>query len=220
VAGSGTLAKEKRTVADFQRVALSGAGGLSILQGGEEGLTIETDDNLMPLIKTEVSNGLLQIGPDGVNLRPTKHLRYELKLKKLNALHLSGSLKAAAESLKTDALALHISGSGTIEIRRFEADQLEIHVSGSGSTTLAGKLREQHLHISGSGNHWAENLESNVAEVSISGSGKAKLWVKEKLDVKVSGSGHIQYYGAPQVIQHISGSGKVQALGTRENVEK
>ncbi len=220
VAGSGNTVQEKRTVANFQKVALSGTGELTIVQGGEENLTIETDDNLMPLIKTEVTNGQLQIGPDGVNLRPTKHVRYELHLKKLNSLHLSGSLKATTGELKTDALALHISGSGTIEILRLEAGELEIQVSGSGSTKISGKLREQHLHISGSGNHWAENLESNVAEVSISGSGHAKLWVKEQLDVKISGSGNIQYFGAPQVSQHISGSGKVKALGTRENVER
>ncbi|MEZ4735047.1 MAG: hypothetical protein R3E79_48750 [Caldilineaceae bacterium] len=54
VSGSGTVVPEERPVSDFTRVDFTGFGELTLVQGDKEALTIETDDNLLP-IKTTVS---------------------------------------------------------------------------------------------------------------------------------------------------------------------
>jgi len=64
VGGSATTISEARTVSQFDKVSVSGSGQLLISQGQEQALTIETDDNLLPFIKSEVINGHLRIGPD------------------------------------------------------------------------------------------------------------------------------------------------------------
>lgn len=213
VHGSGTIVSEPRSVSQFDQISVSGSGQLLISQGQEEALTIEADDNLLPLIKSEVVNGHLRIGPDHVNLRPAKTIRYQLKLKNLKALHLSGSLNAESGPLKTESLALHISGSGKFHIGGLETGELSTHVSGSGDTRIAGRTRVQNISISGSGNHEAPNLQSNEATVGISGSGHATLWVKEALTANISGSGDVEYYGSPNVTSHTSGSGRVHSRG-------
>jgi len=96
VKGSGNVVAETRPVSQFDRVSVSGAGHLAIVQGDQESLTIETDDNLLPLIKSEVAGGLLKLGPENVNLNPTRTIRYQLRLKDLRELHLSGALEAEA----------------------------------------------------------------------------------------------------------------------------
>src|SRR3990170_5909134 len=61
VRGSGNVVTEERDVSDFHKIHLSGIGNLIITQGEEESLTIEADDNIMPLISADVSGERLTI---------------------------------------------------------------------------------------------------------------------------------------------------------------
>jgi hypothetical protein len=215
VKGSGKLASEVRPVSDFDRVLHSGSGHLSIVQGEQESLTIETDDNLLPLIESRVADHCLHIGPEHANLRPTQTIQYRLQLKNLKELHLSGSLEADAPSLSADQLALRISGSGKIQIPKLETKALDVRVSGSGDIELAGKADRQTVSISGSGDYRAGNCEGNNVNVNVSGSGDATVWARLTLDAQVSGSGDIKYYGSPQINSHVSGAGGLHTLGNK-----
>src|SRR5262245_27179722 len=88
--GSGHVITESLAVSDFTEVDFSGFGELTLVQGESESLTIETDDNLLPYIKTTVSQGTLAIGfdegPTTPILRPTDSIRYQLTVKTLTAL--------------------------------------------------------------------------------------------------------------------------------------
>ena len=216
VHGSGRIESEPRAVSSFSRVSVSGSGQLTVLQGIEEGLEIEADDNLLPFIRSEVINGQLRLGPQNVSLRPSGTIRYTLKLKNLNELHLSGSIRAEVDTLQTERLLVAISGSGRIQIGRLNARDFSARMSGSGDTSAAGQVETQDIHISGSGNHQASQLQCARAKVNISGSGHASLWVSELLTANISGSGLVEYHGAAAVDAHVSGSGRVRHLaGTR-----
>ena len=215
VKGSGNIVTATRAVSQFDRVSVSGSGHLSIVQGDQESLTIEADDNLLPLIKSEVASRGLKIGPENVNLSPTRTIHYVLQLKSLEALHLSGSLEAEAQSIKTDQLLITISGSGKIQVASLDTSELNVHVSGSGDIQLAGKVNRQTIQISGSGNYRAGNCESQTTAGHISGAGDATVWARLELQAHVSGSGDIKYYGSPQLDTHVSGSGSVHSLGNK-----
>ena len=93
--GSGNIRTESRPVSDFTAVNFTGFGELTFVQGEAEALTIETDDNLLPYIKTTVSRGTLTIGfDDGARtplLRPSDSIRYQLTVKTLTALDSSNA---------------------------------------------------------------------------------------------------------------------------------
>jgi hypothetical protein len=213
VAGSGNIVSENRPVSQFDRVSVSGSGQLSIVQGDQESLTVETDDNLVPLIKSEVDGGSLTIGSKNVNLKPTKPIHYTLRLKNLKELHLSGSLEAEAQSLRTGQLLVALSGSGSVSVEKLEAGDLDAQISGSGGIELAGKAGRQEIGISGSGKYRAGNCESQKTAVHISGSGSATVRATSSLDAEVSGSGDVTYYGSPHVNSHVSGSGRIHSMG-------
>lgn len=215
VKGSGNVVTETRQVRQFDQVGLSGSGHMSIMQGDHESLTIEADDNLLPLIKSDLAGSLLKIGPENVNLRPTRTIQYRLQLKSLKGLLLAGSVEAEAPSIQSDHLRVVISGSGRIQVPKLETDDLVVQVSGSGEVHLAGRVNRQTVQISGSGNYSAGGCESQDASVNISGSGDATVWARQKLEGHVSGSGDVGYYGSPQVSTHVSGSGGVRALGNK-----
>ena len=62
IQGSGDVITESRDVSGFDSVSLSGIGRVIITQGDDESLTIETDDNLMKYITSEVRDGTLELG--------------------------------------------------------------------------------------------------------------------------------------------------------------
>ena len=52
--GSRNVISETRQVSGYDRVEVSGGGTLEIVQDGTESLTVETDDNMMPYVTSEV----------------------------------------------------------------------------------------------------------------------------------------------------------------------
>jgi len=219
VNGSGTIITESRPVSDFTAVDFSGFGELTIVQGETEALTIETDDNLLPYLKTTVSRGTLTIGfDDGIWLpiiRPTASIRYQLTVKTLTALELSGAGTVEAVQLTADMLTLTESGAGQITIDQLTATDVTVDMSGAGTMELAGQVSQQSVELSGLGDYQAGDLVSETATVTLSGAGEATVWVTEQLDAEISGAGTIRYYGSPQTNTESSGIGKVESLGDK-----
>lgn len=191
IGGSGKIITEPRTVAGFSRVSVSGSGQVTIEQTGTESLSITTDDNLLPYIRTEVRGDTLELGFTNAmtNLSPTHDIVFKLTVKNLEGLE--------------------VSGSGQADAKTVNLDRIQVKISGSGDVSLQGTANDLDLSISGSGGYRGEDLKSKRAEVGISGSGRAVIAVDELLDASVSGSGSIDYIGNPQVTQHLSGSGSV-----------
>ncbi|MGB8384273.1 MAG: head GIN domain-containing protein [Dermatophilaceae bacterium] len=189
-AGSGTLRTESRDVKGFSAVAVAGTGDVLIQQTGSESLTIEAEENLLPLLTSDVSGGVLTLATKpSASINPTRPITYRVTMKDLSGLSVSGSATVTAGQAKTASLLVQISGSGII--------------------TVDGTSDAQEVRISGSGDYRGSKLTSRTATVQITGSGNASIMVSDRLDVQVSGSGTLAYSGNPQVTQSVSGSGKI-----------
>jgi hypothetical protein len=189
-AGSGQLATQSRQVSGFTSVELAGVGELSIDQTGTESLTVSAEDNLLPLLTSEVEGDTLILGKKpNTRIVTTKPITYTLTMK--------------------DITGLAVSGSGTINAPKLTTAALRIKISGSGVITTAGNVDDQSLEISGSGRYLADGLTSKTTTAEISGSGTGNVVARNALDVKISGSGTLTYSGKPQVSQTVSGSGKL-----------
>ncbi len=215
IRGSGNLKTEQRTVSDIERVSLEGLGDITLIQGNDESLSVEADDNVLPYIETIMRGRELVLRTkDGYTFTNHVTIRYTLHVKNLNAIAISGAGNATAEKLHVGDLALTISGAGNMKISDLQADNLRATASGSGNYDLKGKIKSQNITISGVGNYTAGDLESSDAQVNVSGSGNVTLWADEKLDIHVAGFGTVNYYGNPNVSQSITGGGGVKSLGT------
>ena len=217
VRGSGDLVTEDRSVSDFDRVSMSGSGDLVITQGDEESLTIETDDNIMPYITSEVKNGTLHLGydiPEGKNISPTR-LTYTLKVKDLTGVEVSGSGSVEAASIDTCCLDIVLNGSGNTQIDSLNTENLVVEVNGSADVELSGEAADQVIEISGSGKYKAGDLQSESVDIKIDGSSDVTVWATESLVANINGSGSVDYYGKPTTDISSSGSGKANSLGDK-----
>jgi hypothetical protein len=210
VKGSGNVKTDVRQVSGVSAVKLSGIGSLEITQTGVEGLSISAEDNLLPLINTNVQSGTLDIHVQpNTNLQPTKPIVYLLSVKDLNTIDLSGAGSVTTQQFKTNALTVTLSGAGDINLTGLQLSGLTAKLSGTGSLTVAGTTTSETLTASGVGSFKGDQLTSDTAKVTLSGVGNASVRVNKTLDVTISGVGSLTYYGNPSVTQHVSGLGKV-----------
>jgi hypothetical protein len=188
--GPTNVTKESRDVTGLEEVELRGVGRLSIEQAGSESLSVEAQEDVLPKFKTEVVDNRLVIGPKpDTTIHTTEPVNYELTVKTLNALEVSGSANVEAEGVSTDMLAVTISGTGKVKI--------------------GGEADKQEVSISGAGDYRAGELESKVVEIDVGGAGSAIVNASEKLDARISGVGSVEYIGDPTVEQDVSGVGRV-----------
>lgn len=212
VRGSGDIETEERDVSGFDEVYLSGVGNLIITQGDEESLTIEADDNIIPLIKTDVFGNRLNISfRRGYNFIPTVKIKYYLTVIDLDKISLSGAGDIDCDNFSTDKLEFEISGAGDIDFN-INAESVETTSAGAGDINLAGKVDSQEIDISGVGKYDAEELESRECSISLSGAGSVTVNTSEELDISISGVGNVYYAGDPHITQDISGLGRVKSI--------
>jgi len=217
VRGSGVVATDTRTVSGFSGIVLNGSGDATITQGDTESLKIEADDNILPLLTSEVTGGKLVLGTKpNTSFSTSVPIRYTITVKDLTSLELNGSGNAAIGNLTTSNHAITLRGSGNVSLASLQAGQLTVDDNGSGNISInGGKVDGQTIRIFGSGDVTAPNLESQNASVSIAGSGSTEVWAKGSLTVSIGGSGNVSYYGSPSVTKSIAGSGSVNGRGNK-----
>lgn len=235
--GSGTIITRSVDVRRFDQVVLEGSGEVYIEQGSEESLTIEADDNILPLLETRVWSSQLVLGVRPLHdIQPSQPIVYRLTVRDLHEISLQGSGDFYVDVLEANKLKVSIPGSGDVEVKGFRGSELildvlgsgdiqfeQVHVGdieaaiqGSGTISLeAGAAESQVVSIYGSGDYRAGGLETSQAEVKIPGSGNLTLWVTQDLKVKVNGGGTVEYYGDPEVEMSGYGSGKLVSLGDK-----
>jgi len=212
VRGSGNVISEDRAVSGFSKVSVSGSGNLFLEQGDEESLTIEAEDNILPLIITEVSGNTLKIGfKTGTSISTIKSIEFHLKVKELDSISASGSGTINCSDLSTENLSIRTSGSRMADISNLKATSIDINSSGSGNITLAGTTDSQNIESSGSFKYFAEDLKSSSCVINSSGSCNLLVNVSDDLNIKASGSVKVTYIGTPTITQKTSGSATIKS---------
>lgn len=238
VQGSGVSKTEERAVTGVNAVALTTVGQLNVQQASAESLTITADDNILPLLKTTVANGVLTIASEG-SFDERTPIVYTLTVREIGALRNTASGEISAASLNAAALEVETSGSGSIQLGALSVSgQARLVTSASGAVAVES-LQSESLDIesSGAGNLSATGIETAAVSARLSGSGSVTLsgsapaqniavegdgdFNGELLDgvdviAKTSGSGSAIVSASATLDATISGSGSVRYAGSPE----
>jgi hypothetical protein len=215
VQGSGRIVKQVRQVGNFSGLSLGLPGHLELRIGNTEGVTIEADDNLLPLVETVVENGTLKIRSTRRNLNlESKSIRIVVQARSIERLALGGSGSIDADTLRGRKLDIDLGGSGSIKLKGVESDTLAVSLGGSGDLKAgAGTTGKLTVSIGGSGDVDLGRVQARSASVTIAGSGEATVWPRNELSATIAGSGDVNYYGDPQISKTSVGSGGVRRIG-------
>lgn len=192
VVGSGKRVREKREVASFTSISTQGVLEVQIVAQQPLSLQIEGDDNILPLITTEVSNNVLY-----------------LKSMQNYSTGEPISLKIAVPNLE----GINISGAGSFDISGLKNDRFEIDASGAPGIKVAGNTKVLDIDTTGAAKIDTHKLHASRAVVDSKGVSKVDLDVTEQLDVTISGPSHVTYQGDPIVNKKINGPGKLDRKG-------
>jgi len=218
VTPSDNIITENREVSGFTGVDMSTIGTVTITQGEKEALVVRGSDNLVELVKTRVQGGVLVISMENVNIQSMKKeniLTFEITVKNLDSLAVSGLGTVEMDELETKSLDLEMSGGGVTSIDKLSAEDVTANLSGLGNISLAGTASSLKADLSGAGELNAADLKVSTANVTISGVGTAIIWVMDELIGDISGAGSVRYYGDPKTNTQSSGVGSFEALGSK-----
>ncbi len=189
IKGSGVTKVEKRDVAGFKKIEVSGAIEVEITAQKDFSVDVEADDNLLEYVKTEVDGDTLKIYTKSRIWKSNK-IRVVISMPELTETVVSGASKITANNVKTDSFKIDVSGASKIEVNG-EAKDLKIEASG------ASKIN-------------AENLKVANADVDVSGATSVTVNATEEVKAEASGASKINYIGEPKnLIKDVSGASKV-----------
>lgn len=189
VRGSGNATTEKRDVSGFKAIDVGGVYHAEIMAQKEFSVEVDADDNLLPLIKTEVDGNTLRIESES-RLSPTTPIRIRISAPDIDGLEVSGAANVTVSDLKNSNLSVDSSGASKISISG-ETSKLTVDVSGATKVD-------------------AENLRSDNATIDASGASKVNVNVTGNLSADASGASQIVYTGTPvDVVKKTSGASRI-----------
>lgn len=189
VQGSGSAKEENRSLPAFHALEVDGAYTVKIACQKDQSVAISADDNLLPLILTEVQDGILRV-----------------TTKKSICASAPMTLTITVESLDL----IRSSGANEFQVKNLKGESLEVELSGSSNMTLDGTVEELKAKIDGASGLAAGQLKAKEASVAISGAGSAEVHASKRLQGEISGVGSIRYAGKPgEVVRNITGWGDI-----------
>ncbi len=189
IEGNGNSTKESRTLAPFDSVRVQIGADVTITIGKTGPLTIEAEENILPLIETTIEKGKLVIS-SARSFSSTKPIK------------ITGSAP--------NITGIELLGSGDINVTALSSDSLAIDLNGSGNVIATGKSTKLKVDLKGSGNVQCYGLAADAVTVEIKGSGNAEVAAESTLIANVIGSGDCNYKGSPKVTASAIGSGSIQ----------
>ncbi len=214
--GSGTSASETREVDAFDAIRLDGVGRVSVTIGDEASVVVETDDNLVDRVVTDVRAGTLVVDiENGITIAPRSGLTITVTTPTLRAIGISGAGSIDVAAAAVDSFEIDVRGAGSVDVGDLTADTLTVSHSGAGSITVAGEVQRAVVDLSGVGDYDGGDLRAGAVEVTAAGVGSVEVWAVDSLDIQASGVGSVSYWGQPSMKVESTGLGDIEALGDR-----
>ena len=217
IVGSGVVITEARDASGFDAIRIRGFGQINLVQGEEEGLVIEGEDNIVEILRTRVEGTQLIIDfePDLQNatIIPTEPLIIDVMLIDIDTVEVEGAAEVTTESLVTDTLELSVEGAAECTLTGLDVTSVMTQVDGAAQITMAGMAMTQGVELNGIAEYDAPTLMTDTTVIEVNGIGSATVWATNVLDVTLNSIGDVSYYGSPTVMSDINGFGSVDRLG-------
>ena len=207
---------------DVTRVYLNIASELHLTQGEEEYVKITAPEAVLSKVDARVKGKSLYLGREGSwegdNWRGNDldmPVRFDVQLKRIDALRVRGSGNAHVGDLVSDRLKIIMYGNGKVITGSIKAQDLDLEMAGS-CDFEGGHIAsaEMGIEVAGSAKIKIAGVEAGEVKINIAGSGDLNLeeLTAAELDTEISGSADINLSGSVSRQElEINGSGDYKA---------
>ncbi len=195
IVGSGVVVSQSRDASGFTAVTVSGPLRLVLEQAATESLEVTAEDNVLPLVQTEVRGDrlFLGLGSHTKSLSLTREVVCRVRARQVSDVTASGAARA--------------------EVGGIDGEQLSTALSGAATAVVRGTAQRLKADVSGASRLDAGSLQSRSAEAVVAGASYALVRAADALTANVSGASVLEYLGDPVLTPVVSGASVVRRVG-------
>ena len=198
IKGSGVTKEESRDVPAFTGVDVSANFEATVDIGPKASVTLSVDDNLLPLVKTDVKDGRLVVGyVGGQTIRTTKPQKVTIVTPSLDFVRARGASKVTATAGEASTFKAETEGASSIQVGGLVAESVEVKAEGASRITLTGKGKRLTLDVMGASKATMTGASFESAKVDVGGASRGELNVTGSIDGEVSGASSLSVRGNP-----------------------
>ena len=189
IRGNGHIKTEERAITAFANLDVGGAFEIE-WQNGLPALRITTDENLLPYIENDVSDGTL-------HLRTREHVwaTHGIKIVISTPTRTGGRIRGAVK----------------LTVKQLSGPSFALESKGASEVILDGSVDRLLVDMTGASQLAADGLQAKTAEISTTGAGDADVAVTDTLKVVITGAGKVTYSGNPPTFKkQITGAGSIR----------
>jgi hypothetical protein len=219
--GNRNVITQTRDLSTFDGVSVTGIFKVIFTQGEPQSVKIETDENLMDKVNTEVNGGILTLSTKGSVNNPSKMNVYIIA-KDLKSLDLSGASKfSTTNKINTSKLKVELSGIAGATVSA-NAAIVTCDISGVGKLDIEGNGDQLTADISGTAKLIASKFEVKDAKIDASGVGSATVNATKSVSLDASGAANIKYMPHDNLeikSKDASGAARITRSGVETSVD-
>jgi hypothetical protein len=197
--GSGAAKEEAREVGPFTAVEVSGAIEAVVARGDKPGVTVSGDDNIVPLVVTEVRDGRLV-----VRVKEDVSVNFRLPLRaQVTAAELTEAVARGASTLKASAVGAgpfeaRAEGASKVEVEGLDGGDVTLSAQGASTVSASGTAVRVKVRATGASTVRARGLAAEEAEAEVTGASQAAVRPSKAVRGAVSGASHLDVVGKPE----------------------
>jgi hypothetical protein len=208
---TGSIERTLRSLSSFENIHVSDNVNVHIQQGAVQIVEVESGENIIDGIITEVADQTLYVSNDNKCnwVRSyNKPMNVYVTVPTLKSVYQNGTSDIiSVNKIHEDSLTVEVWSSGNVrlEIESKYAKLLQ-HVS-VGDIELRGRTSDLYLYNNGNGFSYLSGCETNVSQIDHRGTGNCYVRVDSLLNYTISGLGIVHLYGNPKVNGTVTGGG-------------
>jgi hypothetical protein len=213
VVGSGDISTEERMVQDFDSISASSGINVFIEEGAKPSIEIEAEDNIIPLITTEVKNSWLEIGKKIFifSLNNKKPINIFIEFTQLDEIKISSGSSVSSDYIETDELKI-VLDSGSKADLNIIAKEIEIDAGSGSVVNIEGQVKLQKIQLNSGSSYNAEELASQECIIELNSGSTARINSMDSIDAEINSGSNLEYLGNPELDIDISSGGNIKKI--------
>jgi hypothetical protein len=199
IKGNGKIKTEVRQISGFNRLVVQGQVELFLSQESTENVKIESEENLISLFQTTVSDGTLHVVVP--NIKKAAKLSITVSFKELKQIILLNEVTVKSEKVSNfDNIEIVCAGMSKLNLE-LKAANCDLKILDSGNAFLRGY--SENLIVEAHDDAEANTFDLQSDNCTIYGSGYAEISVnaKKSLNITMSGNCNLYYLGEANITQ-------------------
>ncbi|HET9753178.1 MAG TPA: head GIN domain-containing protein [Myxococcales bacterium] len=210
VRGNGRTTRELRDLPRFDAVAVHSGIHAEVEIGPQAPVQVDADENILPLVVTEVVDGTLSIRfRRDTDVSSEQAVRVRVRAPAVHRLEATGGAELRAQAEPGGDLEVRSSGGSEVRVRGLNANRLSVSGSGGARVQLAGAADTVRLRISGGTRVRAASLAARAVSVHGSGGASAEIRASDVLRGSLSGGSTVHLIGRASSRVSTSGGSSV-----------